>query len=301
MVTSAGNIVMEVALRSPLAGPFLESCRRKIYNNICFTHSYSTHLQLDETGTGLKLPWKTHSRMNFNKRGTVGLVNAAGAGRFASTDSFFITLTECPEFNNKYVPVGSIKGSSIYTVAKIENSDKDGDRLLHPVVITDLVVAGMEPELKPQPSELAQDTVKEPKKKKKRVVLDYGEDDVDDDFKIVSAYDAKAKSEPKETEKTEGTESKTEEKPEDKVEDKVEDKTEDKTEENTEENTEGTSEGKVENFKEDARDTKNDTNVNNSKDKASEETDSPRDPDLDIATDTITFEELTKHTFLCTY
>lgn len=296
LVTSSGNIVIDLyGKENPEAvREFLQNCIDKRYNGITFDKCYLTHLQTQENGNGNKFPWKSHSRVNFNRRGIVGLVNSSEKGKFASSDAFFITLCECPDFNNVYIPIGTIEGDLIYNVAKIQHSDKepDGIVLKYPVSIIDTVVK--EPffdDLVPSAPEPT-----EPKRKKKKTVkLDYGDDDLDDGFKMSSAHDLLGD---KKTEKPDvptippqnvSDESRSSsdtkqdlEKPEDLEPAKVA-------------NSEKTEPEKLEKPEKPEKSESADKTLEPTK--REKGVDPEFDEDLDIAQDTILFEELTKHVF----
>lgn len=84
----------------------------------------------EEPQGGLDLPLECNTRLNFNRRGLVGLLPD-------SKGSFFITLKETPTLNNKATVFGKIVGGSIYNVVSISEGElkPDGETFLYPAVI----------------------------------------------------------------------------------------------------------------------------------------------------------------------
>jgi peptidyl-prolyl cis-trans isomerase SDCCAG10 len=78
-----------------------------------------------------------HSRLKFNRRGLLGMANE---GPDSNGSQFFLTLGDTPELQGKNSLFGRVVGDTIYNVARMGESEVEGDRPLYPVKITDVEV-----------------------------------------------------------------------------------------------------------------------------------------------------------------
>lgn len=188
--TTKGEIRMELFAKETEAflKPFLQNCLDNKYKGIPFGKVLPYLVQTDGTGQGTSFKKKFHLRLRFSMKGCVGLVNSADS-KYASVDGFFITSKEAPELNDHFVMIGRVVGDSIYNVIKMAQNDmrEDGESPVHPVLIEETTVTGkyfddIAPSKEPE--------AEEPKKKKKKAVkLDYGEEEEDSGFKMRSAHE----------------------------------------------------------------------------------------------------------------
>lgn len=76
-----------------------------------------------------------HTRLKFNRRGLVGMVNLAENN--PTRTKFFITLGPTPELSNRNTLFGRVMGDTIYNVAQMgEALLGEGERPLYPALIT---------------------------------------------------------------------------------------------------------------------------------------------------------------------
>lgn len=186
--TTKGNIEMELwAKETPIASrQFLQNCVDKKYIGLDFKGLESI-IQLLGLAESQQIRREFHSRLRFNKRGMVGLVNVEDS-QMASTDAFFVTLLETPQFNNQYVLLGKVVGESIYNVIKILEADRkpDGETPLFPITITDVNV----PERYFDIEELeVAPAAKKRKKQKPAVKLSYDDEEDDVGFVMKPAHE----------------------------------------------------------------------------------------------------------------
>lgn len=173
---------------------FLEKCATKQYIGLRFGAVKDKVLQtvLPENDRG-KIKPQFHSRLGFGSRGAVGLMACEDE---ATLDGLFITLEPATEFNGAYSLLGKVIGSSIYTIIDIADGEKSGDDLVDAIEVTNVQIdvpyfedlkidngGDAKPKLETQ----------QPKRRKKAVKLDYGDDDDDEKatgvFKIGAAHD----------------------------------------------------------------------------------------------------------------
>ncbi|CUM67764.1 uncharacterized protein PRCAT00005469001 [Priceomyces carsonii] len=133
-----------------------------------------------------------HSRIRFNRRFLIVAVKQDKDRRNGnSVDSFFITLREAKELNNKYIVFGKVVGNSHYTAVKINNGELNGDKPVYPARITDINVHEKFFEDISEPTIIEEPIRKKRKKKTSTVKLsyDFEEDDSIGNFKMRSAHD----------------------------------------------------------------------------------------------------------------
>lgn len=188
--TTKGEIHMEIFAKetATFLKPFLQNCLDNKYKGIPFGKVLPYLVQTDGNGEGTKFKKRYHLRLKFSMKGCVGLVNSADS-KSASVDGFFITSKEAPELNEHFVMIGRVIGDSIYNVIKMSQNDmkEDGETPVHPVVIEETrVIEKYFDDIEASKKEEAA----EPKKKKRKAVkLDYGEDEEDTGFKMRSAHE----------------------------------------------------------------------------------------------------------------
>lgn len=188
-VTSKGKIAFDLYpdCIPNLCKAFLSNCVNKRFNGCTFDRITSDLVQSQQSQTLNSLPKEFHSRLKFDGKGDVGLLNLEEHNK-ATADGFFITRKPCPTFNSQYVIIGKISDDTIYNVMKIGDCEKkpDGESPLYPISIIDTIV--------PLPyfedlEELTQNS-EEPKapaakKQKKLVKISYDDDENDEDAPFV--------------------------------------------------------------------------------------------------------------------
>lgn len=316
--TTKGEIHMEIFAKetATFLKPFLQNCLDNKYKGIPFGKVLPYLVQTDGTGQGTSFKKKFHLRLRFSMKGCVGLVNSADS-KCASVDGFFITSKEAPELNDHFVMIGRVIGDSIYNVIKMAQNDmkEDGESPVHPVLIEetrvtekyfDDIAASKEPE------------VAEPKKKKKKAVkLDYGEEEEDSGFKMRSAHETlddkrlgKAKKEENEKPGTEhnemdGKESMVANHGEGNGHNGAEQAVEAKEETSGEiqrppvDGARKSSLPKLDIVNIELATKKSESGVSQAKPERDPDIDPPYDSDLDLPDDTIEYEDLCKHKFVC--
>uniref|UniRef100_A0A0L0NZU6 PPIase cyclophilin-type domain-containing protein n=1 Tax=Candidozyma auris TaxID=498019 RepID=A0A0L0NZU6_CANAR len=192
--TTKGEIQIELFAKElpEFARPFLQNCLDNKYKDISFDKVLPNLVQTGATGSGTAYKKKFHSRLKFSIKGCVGLVNSAD-DKYASVDGFFITTKEAPELNNHYVMIGRVVGDSIYNVIKMSQNDlkEDGETPVHPVFIKETrVTKKFFTDLEASGEEIK---AEEPKKKKRKAIkLAYDEEegaDGESEFRMRSAHE----------------------------------------------------------------------------------------------------------------
>lgn len=173
---------------------FLEKCASKQYIGLRFGVVKDKVLQtvLPENDGG-KIKPQFHSRLSFASRGAVGLMACEDG---ATLDGLFITLEPANEFNGSYVLLGKVVGTSIYSVVDIADGEKSGDELVDAIEVTNVQIdVPYFQDLKVDNGDVQpKQETQQPKRRKKAVKLDYGDDDDEDGkvgevFKIRAAHD----------------------------------------------------------------------------------------------------------------
>lgn len=123
-----------------------------------------------------------HSRIRWNRRGLLGFCKD-GHKKSSTANLFFISLTELPEYNGKFIVFGSILGDSFYNVVKI----RDGE---FAAKVTEVKIEEPYFEDLPEKEGLGANIIekKEVKKRKIKVKVNY-DDDEEEDFQIRSAHE----------------------------------------------------------------------------------------------------------------
>lgn len=297
LVTAKGNIDIELYAKElpQLCRAFLENCVNKRYVGLKFSTIEDNLVQLLKLELQSKLRHEYHSRLKFDSRGTVGLLNHESTN-YASADGFFITLKPTPEFNGNSVLIGKVVGDSFYNVVKLLQAEKkeDGVTPLFPVEITDVLVS----------ERYFDDIVTEQrteerkvKKQKTAVKLSYDDEEEEEDegFVMKSAHEllAKERKKPKAEEekripldqKLEAKESNEEEKDEKQEEEEDKEKHEEEEKDEKPEDEENEDEGDDESEERAKR--------------VRDPTIDPYDRLLDMAEDDVDYEKLMKHRFVC--
>ncbi|RKP32029.1 cyclophilin-like protein [Metschnikowia bicuspidata] len=182
LVTTKGNIDIDLypAQVPSLCRAFISNCVNKRFNGCSFDKVTSDVVQTQKQSLAA-LPKEFHSRLKFDGKGDVGLLNV-GDSRQATADGFFITTRPCSEYNSQYVIIGKISGDSMFHVMRIADCDKkdDGESPLYPTTIADsLVSVPFFDDIVEDKALTSSETVDKPKAKKpKRAIkLDFGDDD----------------------------------------------------------------------------------------------------------------------------
>lgn len=197
-VTSKGTIEVDLyAAQVPnLCRSFISNCMNKKFVGCSFGKITSDLVQVHGSFDSTPIARETHSRLKFDGKGDVGILNLDDSNK-ATASGFFITTQPCPHFNSRYTIIGKISSDSMYNVMKLVDCEKkeDGETPVFPVQITDV--------LTPLPyfeDITVERSVEQPakppaKKQKKNLRLDFGEDEEDDlqdsGFKIKSAHELK--------------------------------------------------------------------------------------------------------------
>lgn len=214
--TSKGPIAVELYCKEfpQLTRKFLQNCIDGTFNNLTFAVG-DDRIQIESNNCTYNLPDEFHSRIRWSERGLVGVLHKAKNSN--SADGFFITLMPMPQYNNHYTLIG--KTDSRYTLVAIND-------LEHATTIQNVTIEQDFFGLREHVPE-----VKVEKKPKKRVALDYGDDDDDDGFTMKLAYQAR-KERKGDQEKEKGSEEKEKEKGEVKGSEEKEKGNEEEKEEN---------------------------------------------------------------------
>ena len=199
LVTTKGNIDIDLypAQVPSLCRAFISNCVNKRFNGCSFDKVTSDVVQTQKQSLAA-LPKEFHSRLKFDGKGDVGLLNV-GDSRQATADGFFITTRPCSEYNSQYVIIGKISGDSMFNVMRIADCDKkdDGESPLYPTTIADSIVSvPFFDDIVEDTALTSSETVDNPKAKKpKRAIkLDFGDDDeiTDDAFVVKAAHVGKS-------------------------------------------------------------------------------------------------------------
>lgn len=188
LVTTKGNIEVDLYPDRilSLCHEFISNCVNKKYNGCSFEKITENIVQTQIAVISNPLAKEFHSRLKFDGKGDLGLLNIEGSNQ-ATAGGFFITTKPCPSFNSQYVIIGKISGDTIYNVLKILDCDKkeDGETPLFPITITDSYVPlRYFNDIK---ETKIQQHCDEPtlKKQKKKVLLDFEDEEPEDDVPFV--------------------------------------------------------------------------------------------------------------------
>lgn len=171
---------------------FLQNCLDGKYDGLRFTKVIKDYLiQIDGNSNELEydIPDEFNSRVRFGQKGLLAAIKEdENMKNNHSVDSWFITLTAIPEFNNKYNVFGKLVGDSIYNVANINDGEMKDDKPIFPAKIINIDILEPYFELQKTPQEPVKKKVKTSKPK---VKLAYDEENNDDDlnFKMKSAHE----------------------------------------------------------------------------------------------------------------
>lgn len=194
--TTKGSIEVEIwAKEVPVATKsFLQNCLDGKYTGQTFPTIQSNLIQLDPIDeASYHLKDEFHTRIRFNKKGLLGFLRENDDYKNNhSTGSFFITLTDIPQYNNRYIVFGKVVGDSFYNVLKIKDSELKDGIPIYPTRITGIEVNTryFEDLTDPQVEEVAEPLLKKAKKAKTRVKLSYDDgEDEPDNFVMKSAHE----------------------------------------------------------------------------------------------------------------
>lgn len=309
--TTRGEIHMEVFAKetATFSKPFLQNCLDNKYKGIAFNKVLPYLVQTDGTGQGTKYKKRYHLRLKFSMKGCVGLVNSEDT-KSASVDGFFITSKEAPELNEHFVMIGRVIGDSIYNVIKLSQNElkEDGETPMHPVVIEETRV--IEKYFDDLEASTEPEAVEPKKKKRKAVKLDYdedGEDEEDLGFKMRSAHETLddkrlgkgKKEESRREEENEDTEKKEEGTPENQEGENGDSGDAPELQKPPMEESRKSDSPKLDIVNIELASKKSESGVPPAKPERDPEIDPPYDSDLDLPDDTIEYEQLCKHKFVC--
>lgn len=193
-----------------LCRAFLTNCLNKNFVGLGFDKCTSDIVQTQLKDDLRPINRESHSRVKFDGKGDVGILNLESSAH-STADGFFITTKPCPQFNSEYVIIGKVTNNSFYTVMKILDGEKkeDGETPLYPVTIKDTVV------LQKYFDDIENEEVKQentikplPKKQKRAIQLDYDEDDdvlEESPFVMKSAFESSTKTSLKTNKEEEAT------------------------------------------------------------------------------------------------
>lgn len=143
--------------------------------------------------TGANFKDEFHSRLKFNRRGLLGMVNDGTADSNGS--QFFFTLAKTQELDGKNTLFGRIAGDTIYNLSKMGEAEVEegGDRPLYPTRITGVEILVNPFDDMKKRERVAQRTAKavvsDQKKPKKRQggkqLLSFADEEGDDDAPVI--------------------------------------------------------------------------------------------------------------------
>ncbi|KAF2858188.1 cyclophilin-like protein [Piedraia hortae CBS 480.64] len=152
IVTSSGDLELSLfGKQAPLATQnFLQHCLDGYYNGTVFHRLVPGFILQggDPTGTGSggvsaldegdDFDVEIHSRLKFNRRGLLGMVEKDGK----NGSQFFFTLAPTPELQGKCTLFGRVEGDTVFNLVHMGEAEVDGERPLWPVKIirTEVVV-----------------------------------------------------------------------------------------------------------------------------------------------------------------
>lgn len=193
--TAKGSFRMEIWAKEipDISRQFLQNCLDKKYVGKTFNKVIRDYLiQTESLNTENSVENEFHSRIKYQQSYLVGAVEKGA--KSSTTDSFFITLKETPEFNGKYVIFGKIVGDGIYEVIRINSGELEGETPVYPVEIIDVNVDIVYFE------DLSRTVIAEPKiiptkakeNKRPKIGVQFDEDEEKEeevDFKMKSAHE----------------------------------------------------------------------------------------------------------------
>lgn len=155
---------------------FIQLCMEGYFNNTIFHRVIPGFIVQggDPTGTGdngesiYGAPFKDefHSRLRFNRRGLVGMVNG---GQIDDNQSqFFFTLGACEELNRKNTLFGKVVGNTLFNMLKLEESELIDERPIRPhkIISTEIIINPFN-DIVPRTLPKVEDKHKEVQKEKK--------------------------------------------------------------------------------------------------------------------------------------
>lgn len=173
---------------------FLQNCLDGKYDGKEFNKIIKDYLvQLDAGELDYGLQDEFNSRIRFGQKGLLAAIKKdESVKNNHSVDSWFITLTPTPEYNNRYNVFGKLVGESIYNVLKINDSELKDNLPVFPAKIINIDILEQYFDLQKSPVEPVKKKVKLNKHKVK-VAYEENDDDNDNDidvsFKMKSAHE----------------------------------------------------------------------------------------------------------------
>lgn len=194
--TTKGSIEVEIwAKEIPITTKsFLQNCLDGKYTGQTFPTILPNLVQLEPIdGADYQFKDEFHSRIRFNRKGLLGFLKEnEDFKNNHTTGSFFVTLTDIPQYNNKYIIFGKVVGDSFYNVMKIRDSELKDGIPIYPAKITNIKVniQYFEDLVEPVPQEIQEPVFKKAKKGKGKVKLNYDDgEEVADNFVMKSAHE----------------------------------------------------------------------------------------------------------------
>ncbi|CAF0980497.1 unnamed protein product [Rotaria sordida] len=138
--TTVGDIEIELFSKEcPLAcRNFLQLCMDGYYDGTVFYRVVPNFIaqggdptgtgEGGESATGAFFPDEFHTRLRFNRRGLVGMVNH---GPNTNASEFFFTLGSAPELDKKNTLFGKVVGNTLFNMLKLGEGEIIGETPVH--------------------------------------------------------------------------------------------------------------------------------------------------------------------------
>lgn len=184
--TTKGLLIVGVWARElPVTSrSFLQKCIDGLYDGKAFTSITEDTVGIRSNSLN-QYRDEFHSRVRFSRQGTLGFAKQDGnVPHSSSTDSFFISLKDLPQYNNRYIAFGRLLENSFFTVVSIRDSELGDDGTpLYPVTITSTKVLDpyFDDLVQTRLESVAEPVKKKPKPSKPRIIQRYTEEDDDSD------------------------------------------------------------------------------------------------------------------------
>lgn len=151
LVTTKGEIEINLYPEQlpSLCRAFIENCVNKRFNGCNFGKITLETVEVAATDDTRPIAREFHSRLKFDGKGDVGLLNidnnhkeGTKGGPKATANGFFITTKPCSEFNSQFVIIGKVSNTTIYNLIAILQGEMkpDSEEPLFPITITDTLV-----------------------------------------------------------------------------------------------------------------------------------------------------------------
>lgn len=194
LATSKGEIEIELFAKElpNLCRAFIENCASGNYNGLHFNKLTSSAVELLTLSHASELKHETHKRIKFDPRGSVGLLRVENT-RLSSANGFFIALKPISEFAADYTFIGRVVGDSIYNVLKILEAERKpgSDEPVYPITIAECSVNIPYFEDIKTVRQVAPAVETKKKKPRKMVKLGFDDDEAEDEvgFTMKSAHE----------------------------------------------------------------------------------------------------------------